>query len=67
MSPLWRVDRKFCSKRQRVGQMSRASRELLGDLLQPVSRSFYLTLRVLPGAREFSPLVFPLEQLSFEP
>lgn len=29
--------------------MAQASKELLGGLLQEVSRSFYLTLRVLPG------------------
>src|ERR1035438_5358813 len=29
--------------------MAQASEELLGDLLKQVSRSFYLTLRVLPA------------------
>lgn len=30
--------------------VARTSKELLGSLLEPVSRSFYLTLRALPGA-----------------
>ena len=30
--------------------MSNAPKELLGDLLKATSRSFYLTLRVLPAA-----------------
>jgi hypothetical protein len=30
--------------------MSEARKELLGDLLKATSRSFYLTLRVLPAA-----------------
>jgi phytoene/squalene synthetase len=30
--------------------MSEAQKELLGDMLKATSRSFYLTLRMLPGA-----------------
>jgi hypothetical protein len=38
----------------------------LNDLLKATSRSFYLTLRVLP-AHEFSPLVFLQKAFNFQP